>query len=357
MNRKVWMGALALAALATAAGCAQEKEPVGDEFTNLAGTEAPADSDGKADVFWSTAGWRIVGSLEYGQTSSLVSYTRNPRYRVFKFAGAAGDKVDVWVRSSNGGDAVAWVLNDSFQVQGYNDDAPGTLDSHVVTTLRGNTRPGIVTYYIVFRDYDLARASFRVSLAKQGCFYDGQNYSEGDSFPSTDGCNSCFCGANGSVGCTKRACISTCEYDGQTYDSGDSFPATDGCNTCNCGPGGVVGCTKIACATTCSYGGRTYDAGDSFPSTDGCNTCSCSTGGRVACTERACVNDWNKRYVGTPATCPLIRFVCEAGTQYFSDARGCGCQQPSDCPEWINCQPPRDCSAERTRCPLSQIAW
>jgi len=315
MNRKLWMGALGLA-LVMAAGCAEEKEPVTDTFEHLAGL------DEKSDIF--STNWRLVGSLSYGQTSGNVPYANPPRYRAYKFAGAAGDEVDVWVKSTNGGDAVAWVLDDSFRVLGSNDDAEDadTLDAHIVTTLRANTRPGIVTYYVVFRNYSVGvRANsvhFRVVLKKK---------------------------RNG------------CDYEGRHYPEGASFPASDGCNSCSCGPGGLVACTKRLCVATCSYGGQTYNVGDSFPSSDGCNTCSCSSGGLVACTERACLPNWNKRYVGTPQQCQVIRYTCEPGTTHFSDPQGCGCEQPADCPEWINCQPPTDCSAERARCPLSQIAW
>jgi hypothetical protein len=37
-----------------------------------------------------------------------------------------------------------------------------------------------------------------------------------------------------------------CEYDGQFYDDGESFPASDGCNTCSCDDG-AVGCTELGC--------------------------------------------------------------------------------------------------------------
>lgn len=309
MNRKFWMAAAVVTAML--GGCAQEKDPVTDDFSELAG------ADEKSDIF--STNWRLMGSMSYGQTSASVAYSNPPRYRAFKFAGAAGDKVDVWVRSTNGGDSVAWVLNDAFVIQGSNDDASASnYDSHIVTTLGAN-REGIVTYYVVFRDYDLARANFKVTLRKTG----------------TAGCN----------------------YDGQHYNSGDNFPSSDGCNTCSCGPTGSVACTKRACIATCDYAGVTHNVGDTFPSDDGCNTCSCTSGGNVACTERACAPNWNKKYMYTPSQCQLVRFVCAPGSNYFSDTRGCGCEQPSDCPEWINCQPPTDCSAERARCPLSQIAW
>lgn len=42
---------------------------------------------------------------------------------------------------------------------------------------------------------------------------------------------------DGSVGCV---------YNGKTYRGGETFPSTDGCNTCSCAEVGVV-CTKRAC--------------------------------------------------------------------------------------------------------------
>jgi hypothetical protein len=56
-----------------------------------------------------------------------------------------------------------------------------------------------------------------------------------------------MCLTDGSgVACTEKACAS-CLYGGATYKPGDTFPATDGCNTCSCGADGAVGCTKKAC--------------------------------------------------------------------------------------------------------------
>lgn len=39
----------------------------------------------------------------------------------------------------------------------------------------------------------------------------------------------------------------TCMYNGRAYKEGDSFSSTDGCNTCGCS-GGQVNCTLRACA-------------------------------------------------------------------------------------------------------------
>lgn len=40
----------------------------------------------------------------------------------------------------------------------------------------------------------------------------------------------------------------TCEYGGKTRAVGESFPSTDGCNTCGCTESGNVACTEKACA-------------------------------------------------------------------------------------------------------------
>lgn len=51
------------------------------------------------------------------------------------------------------------------------------------------------------------------------------------------------------VGCGGAATVdeNTCTYDDLTYALGDTFPATDGCNTCTCEDDGAVYCTEIGC--------------------------------------------------------------------------------------------------------------
>jgi hypothetical protein len=147
-----------------AAACTQQpKAPISDDFSGL---------DAKADSF--SYRMKIVGSLDYGQTSSSTKYTNSPRYRAFKFAGNQGDQVDVWVRSSDGGDAVAWLLDNSFKVVGSNDDADDTtVDSHIAVTLPANAS---ATHYVVFRDYYTDTAHFTVDLASTtaGCHADSE---------------------------------------------------------------------------------------------------------------------------------------------------------------------------------------
>ena len=97
------------------------------------------------------------------QTSSTISYAKTPkRYRAIKFSGAEGDSIEAWVRSSNGGDAVAWVLDNDFKILAMNDDADKTtLDAHIRLTLPANPS---ATHYVVLRDYALRSAKFTVKL-------------------------------------------------------------------------------------------------------------------------------------------------------------------------------------------------
>lgn len=87
---------------------------------------------------------------------------------------------------------------------------------------------------------------------------------------------------------------------------------------------------KTAAAVTCSYGGTTHQVGASFPSEDGCNTCNCGSSGIVGCTKMACVcnpeaEPW-RDYIGTPSTCPTIRYFCNASQRSFQNDCGCGCE-------------------------------
>jgi hypothetical protein len=195
------------------------------------------------------------------------------------------------------------------------------------------------------------------------CDYNGTTYFAGDTFPSGDGCNSCSCGEDGTVACTLADCVSTCEYEGETYDVGTSFPSNDGCNTCSCQPDGSVACTEKACAV-CTYAGETYIPGDEFPATDGCNTCTCAADGTVGCTKIACdcdpTKEWWRDYVSTdPAQCQVIDYACPPNTTSFENACGCGCEQDASCPEFFNCMPPAMCDLNKIHeeCPYSGIAF
>ncbi len=198
-----------------------------------------------------------------------------------------------------------------------------------------------------------------------GCFHDGEVHPHGSTFPAGDGCNTCSCGANGSVSCTLAACggSGSCVYGDTTYPAGTSFPADDGCNTCFCGDDGSVACTEADCAPVCTYAGKSYTPGASFPALDGCNTCMCDENGSVGCTKIACPCDpdseWWRKYVAkSPAECQSIKYDCPEHTTPFSNSCGCGCEQDASCPEWFDCMPPAPCDADMLKkCPFSGVAY
>jgi hypothetical protein len=157
--KRAWMLGAA-AAIVFSYGCESQKPELAEDFGDLAGV------DQKSDKFSSKM--KIVGSLDYGQTSAAVKYHNPQLYRAFKFGGSAGDQVVVDVTSKTG-DAVAWVVTDSFKVVAKNDDSNGTLNSHIEATLPANS-DGTITYYIIFTEYWSSDATFVVSLAqKQAC--------------------------------------------------------------------------------------------------------------------------------------------------------------------------------------------
>ncbi|MET0343209.1 MAG: hypothetical protein ABW252_19530 [Polyangiales bacterium] len=63
-------------------------------------------------------------------------------------------------------------------------------------------------------------------------------------------------------GTCEPAEASTCEYGGKTYEVGDSFPATDGCNTCRCDASGTAQCTLKLCPSQCNESGKRYVSRD-----------------------------------------------------------------------------------------------
>ena len=100
---------------------------------------------------------RIVGDLDYGQTSPLVEYTAQPRFRAFVFSAKAGDRIEVNVQ---GADRKAFVAI-----------ADGTLKQLASGTSRLSFRipnhgPDAEAYYIVFRDSEDKPAKFTVELKR-----------------------------------------------------------------------------------------------------------------------------------------------------------------------------------------------
>lgn len=100
---------------------------------------------------------KIVGDLDYGQTSDPVEYTATPRYRAFVFNGKSRDQIEVTVKSE-GRKAFVAIADGSMQ-----ELVNGT--AHLSFTLpdRG---PDPEAYYIIFRDSENKPGNFTVELKK-----------------------------------------------------------------------------------------------------------------------------------------------------------------------------------------------
>jgi hypothetical protein len=124
-------------------------------------------------------------------------------------------------------------------------------------------------------------------ICQKSCTYGNGLYRSGQSFPSSDGCNSCTC-SDGEVSCTAAACV-TCMHNGKLHRPGETFPDADGCNSCTCGMDGLVACTARACepTSTCQLGSASFANGSSVTCEDGCNVCLCAEG-TWSSTDAAC---------------------------------------------------------------------
>lgn len=163
--------------------------------------------------------------------------------------------------------------------------------------------------------------------------------------PAGDGCNSCLCNPDGTVACTRLACIDAgpppvCRFpDGRTCAVGQSCPAGDGCNTCVCGRDGSLACTERACVdagpAACTLpDGRVCPQGQRCM-TGPCSACTCRAGGQLVCEGWSCpdagpVDVVAPRSCRTSSDCPPS-MICD-GAQ--------GCDVP-----WV-CVPARPCTAD-----------
>jgi len=126
----------------------------------------------------------------------------------------------------------------------------------------------------------------RGGCSSQLCVDDGSNISGTCEWREEYGCfaqAACERQADGRCGHTPSkeldACLTTtgndCTYNGERHKTGESFPSTDACNTCSCGPSGVA-CTKKLCVpdepapTECI---RTGCSGQICAETDVVSTC------------------------------------------------------------------------------------
>jgi hypothetical protein len=102
---------------------------------------------------------KILGDLDYGQSSGPVEYSGTPRYAAFIFTAKAGDRIEATVTGSDRNAVVAI--------------ADGSLNQLATSATRlefriPNHGPDAEAYYIVFRDSEDKPARFTVSLKRVG---------------------------------------------------------------------------------------------------------------------------------------------------------------------------------------------
>lgn len=211
---RLFMGGTVIGAFVALSGCSTEDAASKEE------TAASFENELRL------SGAKYLGTIESGQTKSTY-YSDPPLYRSYGFSANPGDVVTVNVQSVYG-DAVAWITTSSYDVLAMNDDASrSTLDSKIVYTVPAGRTSS--SYRIVIRDYDRLGATFytRLDIASAApvtCSYGGKTFNSGETFPSTDRCNTCSCSSSGAVGCTKKACV--CDPENEPFRKYVGTPST-----------------------------------------------------------------------------------------------------------------------------------
>ena len=99
---------------------------------------------------------KVLGSIDYGQTSAPVQYSSSPKYRAFEFNAKPGDHLEIWVHARRGS-AKAFLTNGDFQSM-----AGGT--AHFSTMIPEESQPA--TYYVIFYESSFKAGNFTVELQR-----------------------------------------------------------------------------------------------------------------------------------------------------------------------------------------------
>ncbi|XP_011474483.1 kielin/chordin-like protein isoform X3 [Oryzias latipes] len=183
----------------------------------------------------------------------------------------------------------------------------------------------------------------------EGCFHDGQERANGETWEDfSDPCSLCVC-RDGSVQCERRRCpplscknpvqrqccmsCEGCTFQGNEYLDGTEFSDDkDPCNVCYCYGGDVI-CSKLLCNSDCShpykppgqccgecqrcfYNGAVLVSGQSIPDPGNpCSECSCQSG-TVRCARRPCLTPQCSHPVVNACGCPVCDGCNFQGVNY-----------------------------------------
>src|SRR5947209_7812959 len=99
---------------------------------------------------------KVLGPIDYGQTSAAVRYSNPPRYRAYEFNARPGDHIEIQVHAKRGVPE-AFVTDSSFKSL-----AGGS--AKFSATIPPDSKPA--TYYIVFREAKYRPGEFTIELQR-----------------------------------------------------------------------------------------------------------------------------------------------------------------------------------------------
>ena len=102
---------------------------------------------------------RVVGQLQYGQTTEPFDYAKHDL--AVHFEGSPGDRVDIKIDSTDG-QAMAALTDSHYK------PIVSNFGSHVTAVLPPSADPYPHEYYVIFREVRRKPAAFRVSVQKVG---------------------------------------------------------------------------------------------------------------------------------------------------------------------------------------------
>jgi hypothetical protein len=236
----------------------------------------------------------VVGSIVPGTSSAPIRYSATPKYRALSFTANAGDRLDAWVRSTDG-DAVAWITDATFKSLATNDDASATThDAHVLATIE---KTGL--QYLVFRERDFEPATFTASLARAA----DSAPTPGTSCPTEDAIARQACGF-----CGQKATVCL-RGDNGTNVWSEYSPCEGEHGECAAGSTRVAACNNCGTRTETCSAACTWNAGGtcSEPAGAGCSP------GSFDITTAGCALPFTYRVRSCTATCAYELFSASCG--------------------------------------------